>query len=274
MCLDEIRWSIEIALHLLGVDKPAEKIPPDDQRGEERGENAEGQRNRETFDRPARFPKKNRRCDQGCDVGVENGGERFFVGGLQRDLERFAERELFPQSLVNQHARIHRQTDRQDDARNTRKSEDEVEHRERAHQQDDVHDQHEIRDQAGEFVVDHHEHECDREAEKTGENTAPNRIESECRRDTAFFFHAHRRLERVLQHAGQTARFLFLETACDDGIAPVNRSPDAGRGLNHAVEHDGETMADIRLGDLPEFLCAFAVELQLHRPAFIAVVGV
>ena len=81
-------------------------------------------------------------------------------------------------------------------------------------------------------------------------------------------------MEGILEHAGQAARFLFLETAGDDGIAAVNRGPDARRGLDLAVEHDGETMADIRLGDLAEFLCAFAVELQLHRPAFIAIVGV
>ena len=49
---------------------------------------------------------------------------------------------------------------------------------------------------------------------------------------------------------------------------------NAGRGLDHAVEHDGETMADVRLGDLAEFLRAFAVEFQLHRPALVAVVGV
>jgi hypothetical protein len=81
-------------------------------------------------------------------------------------------------------------------------------------------------------------------------------------------------LEGILEHAGQTARFLFLETSCDDGIAAINRSPDTGCGLDYAVEDDGETMADIRLGDLPEFLCAFPIKLQLHRPAFIAVVGV
>ena len=33
-------------------------------------------------------------------------------------------------------------------------------------------------------------------------------------------------------------------------------------------------MTFVLLGDLPEFLRALAIELQLHRPAFIAVIGI
>ena len=158
--------------HPAGIDEPAEEIPPDDERREERGQDAERKRNRETFDRPARFPEQNRRRDQGRDVGVEDRAERLFVGGLDRDLERFPERQFFPQSLVNQNARIDREADRQDNARNARQGEDEVEHRKRAHQQDDVHDQREVRDQAGELIVDQHANQRDREADETGDNAA------------------------------------------------------------------------------------------------------
>ena len=116
------------------------RLRPTIKRGEKRGQNAQRQRNRETFDRAARFQNKNRGRDEGGDISVEDGGEGFVVGGLERDFERFAERQFFPQSFVNQHARVDRQTNREDDARDTRQREHEVEHRERADQQDDIDD--------------------------------------------------------------------------------------------------------------------------------------
>ena len=100
---------------------------------------------------------------------------------MERDLERFAERKFFAQSLVNQNARIDGQANRQDNAGDARQGEDEVEHRQRTHQQDDVYDEREIGDEAGEFVVNHHEHEGDREPHQAGKDTAADRIESERR---------------------------------------------------------------------------------------------
>ena len=71
------------------------------------------------------------------------------------------------------------------------------------------------------------------------------RIESETerRRDAAFFFDAHRRLQRILQNAGQIARFLFAEIAGDLRVAAVDRIANDRRGLNDAIEHDREAIA-------------------------------
>src|SRR5205814_4026702 len=104
------------------------------------------------------------------------------------------------------------------------------------------------------FVVNRHEHERDRETEETGKNTAADRIEPERRGDAALFFHAHRSLEWILEHTGETARLLFCEAASYDRVAAINRRPNAGRGLNHPVKHDGETMPHIRLGNFSESL--------------------
>ena len=46
------------------------------------------------------------------DVRVENRAERFFVGGLNRRLQRFSEREFFAQAFVNQDARVDGKADR------------------------------------------------------------------------------------------------------------------------------------------------------------------
>ena len=54
------------------IDKPAEAIPTHDESGEQRRQNAERKCNGEASHRAGRLPKKNRRCDQGRYVGVEN----------------------------------------------------------------------------------------------------------------------------------------------------------------------------------------------------------
>ena len=96
------------------------------------------------------------------------------------------------------------------------KREHEVEHRERAHEQDDVDEQREVGDEAGESVVDQHADQRDRQTDQTGDDAGANRIRAERRRDAAFLFDADRRLQRILQHAGQTARFLFAKLPGDD----------------------------------------------------------
>ena len=122
-------------------------------------------------------------------------------------------------------------------------------------------------------IVKQHANQRDGQPDQTGENAGANRIRTKRWRDAAFFFDAYWRLQRILQHAGQTARFFFAEMSSDDGVATVNRIANHRRGLNNAIEHDGETMTFVLLGDLAEFFRAFAVEFQLDRPAFIAVIG-
>ena len=99
---------------------------------------------------PLAFQKRIAAVIRVVTLASKNGAEGFLVSRLDRDLERLAERQFFAQSLVNQHARVDRQADGQDDAGDARQGEDEAEHRQRAHQEDDVDDQGEVRDQAGE----------------------------------------------------------------------------------------------------------------------------
>ena len=125
-------------LYSVCVDEPAERISSDNQRREKWGEDAERERNSEAFYWAACLPEKDDRGDQCGDVGVENWAERFVVRGLGRDLERFSERKFFAQSFVNENVGIHRDTNRQDDARDAWQRKHEIEHRQRADQQDDV----------------------------------------------------------------------------------------------------------------------------------------
>ena len=81
-------------------------------------------------------------------------------------------------------------------------------------------------------------------------------------------------MQRILQHAGQPARFFLIKFAGDNGIASVNRVANDRSGLDHAIENNCEPVSFVLLGDLAELLRAFAVELQLHGPAFVPEIGV
>ena len=61
------------------------------------------------------------------------------------------------------------------------------------------------------------------QSDKTGHDAGANRICSERRRDAAFFLDADWRLQRILQHAGETARFFFAEMPGDMRVAAINR---------------------------------------------------
>src|SRR6185437_15125440 len=127
----------------------------------------------------------------------------------------------------------------------------------------------EARDDAGEPVIKKHANERDRQAYQTGENAGLNRIEAQGGGDAPFFLDANRSLKRIFQNAGQSPRFLFGETACDLSVAAVNGVANYRRGLDHAVQHNGEPVTFRFLRDVAEDLRAFAVEPKLHAPAFV-----
>src|SRR5207249_12043644 len=92
--------------------------------------------------------------------------------------------------------------------------------------------------------------------------------------NAAFLLDADRRLQWIFEHACQTARFFFAKLSSDDGVAAVNRVANHRCGLNYAIEHDREPVPFVLLRDLAELFRTVAIELELYRPAFIAVIGV
>ena len=60
----------------------------------------------------------------------------------------------------------------------------------------------------------------------------------------------------------------------DHRVAAINGIANDRRRLDNAVQNNGEPVAFVLFGDLPEFFRTLAIELQLHGPAFIAVIGI
>ena len=81
-------------------------------------------------------------------------------------------------------------------------------------------------------------------------------------------------MKRIFQYARQAARFLLGETTGNDGVASIHRIANHGRRLNDAIQHDSESVTLILLGDVSKRFRAFAVKLQLHGPALIAIISV
>ena len=168
-------------LHPPGVDEPAKGIAPHDECGEKGSENAEGQSNGKAAHRTARFPEQDRGGDQRGNVGIKDRAKCFLIGGLERDLQGFAQCQFFPQSFINQDARIHCEADGEDDACDTRQGKNDAsrDELERADQQYDVDQQRETGDHAGEPVIDEDAEESDRQADETREDAGADGIGAE-----------------------------------------------------------------------------------------------
>src|SRR5437762_4780849 len=107
-----------------------------------------------------------------------------------------------------------------------------MKHRERADEQDEVNEQRYVCDKTGNLVVNSYADERDRQAQQAGENAGTDRVQSQSRRDTALFLNADRRLQRVLKHAGQPARFFLTKSSGDLRVATINCVLDYRRRLN------------------------------------------
>src|SRR5438477_3127615 len=260
--------------HPAGINEEFEDVASNDERGEKRRQNSERKGDSKPFDRAARFPEQNDRGDQCSYVGVKDRTECLFVSGLDRDLERFAKGEFFTQALVNQNTGIDREADCQNNSGNARQRQNKAEHGQRAEEQHDVHQQRQARDDAGKAIVNRNAYQRNGQTDKTGHDAGANRICPKRRGYAAFFFDAHWRLQGILQNTGETTRFFFGEMTGNHRVAPINGIANHRGRLDNAIQDNGEPMTFVLLGNLPEFLRALAIELQLHRPAFIAVIGI
>ena len=145
------------ALQSAGLHHPAEGRPGEQDRGEERGQDAEHQRDGKSLDRAGRHLEKDPSRDQRGRIRVENRAERLAVGPLDGGTEGFASLQLLAETLVEEHVGIHRQADGQDDAGDTGEGEDEVPHRHHPEEQDDIDEQADEGNETREAVVEEDE---------------------------------------------------------------------------------------------------------------------
>jgi hypothetical protein len=91
--------------------------PGDEDRGEDRGDDAEAQRDRKAAHRPRAHGEQDHRGDEGGDVGVDDRRPGLFIAkldGARRALGGFA--AILADALEHQHVGIDRHADGQHDA--------------------------------------------------------------------------------------------------------------------------------------------------------------
>ena len=107
----------------VAVEQKVEDQPRHDQRGEQAGRDADGQRHAEALDFARAHKNQNDGRNERRDVRIENRSERARVTGVNRAAQRFALGDFLAQAFVNQHVRVHGHADGQHHARDARQRE-------------------------------------------------------------------------------------------------------------------------------------------------------
>ena len=127
-------------------------------------------------------------------------------------------------------------------------------------QDDDVGDERDIGHHAGDEVIDEHEGRDGQRAVDGGFDAAADGIFAQGRVHFPGLDNVQWRAERVLQNVGQLEGFPVVELAGDLAAARFNGRLDDRRGIELAIEDDGQALVDILAGDFGEALRALGIE--------------
>src|SRR5206468_1959240 len=105
---------LRLAIHFRQV--VLENRPRDVNRREHVGDQADGQRNRETANRSGAEQEQEEGRNYGRDVRVDDRHERLLETGVHSRSWRLAVAQLFANALKNQYVRVNAHADGQDDA--------------------------------------------------------------------------------------------------------------------------------------------------------------
>ena len=128
---------------------------------------------------------------------------------VHRDLEGLARGHFLAQPLEDEHVRIHRHAECEDDAGDAGQREHGVQQRHAAEHDEDCEQEADVPDQAGEPVVENHHEGDEPEAEQARELPAGDGVLPERCGGGALLLDFHRVLERVHEFAREVAGFLF-----------------------------------------------------------------
>ena len=183
------------------IDKPAEGGAGEKQRREHRGNDADNQRDGETLHGSRSLPEENECRDERGDIRIKNGAEGLVVGSREGGGERFSGLEFLTEAFVDEHIRVHRHANRQNDAGDAREGQREVEHRHCAEKQNHVQQKPNHGHKADEAVVKHGENHHQHETGDAGQHAALDRVSSERGRHAAGFFDLNWHPKRIFKGA-------------------------------------------------------------------------
>ena len=227
------------------------------------GDDADCMRDGEAAHRARAHAEQNHGGDEGGDVRVEHRRECRLEAGLDR-IERASPVSPFlADALIDEHVGVDRDTHGEHDAGDTRQGQREARHRHDADEQDQVHDERDIGEDAEQAIGDQHEAHDRDERDDRGDGAGPDRVGAEARADGALLDRDQARRKRTgAQNDCQAVGLLDGEIAGDLAGAAENRLVDARRADHFLVEDDGEGLADIVGGELAEAQRPLLIELE------------
>ena len=189
--------------------------------------------------------------------------------------EALAGLELFLDTLIDDHVRIDRHTQRQDETGDTGQRQDGAERGEDTEQEDDVGQQRDVSGETGALVEEHHVDQHQEERDEEGDETGTDRFGTEGRTDDLLLDDRRRSRQLTgLQDVRKVGRFLHVEVAGDFGVASGNLTVHDRVGIDGTVEDDGDLLADVLLGQAGPDVGAFGVHRHRDGRAAVALVAV
>ncbi len=247
-------------------------VPDDDHqaghedRGKDRGDDAEAKGDGKSAHRAGPHRIKDERGDEGGDIGVGDGTQGLFIAQFDSARRSLGGLDLFADPFKDQHVRVHRHPDGQDNARDPRQGQRGAYEAQQAKDQPDIDDKRDIGENPESAVAEEHEDQHQREGHDTGDLARLDTVCAELRPDGPLFeeLKPGRQGPRAQQNR-QIGGFFDSEPARNDAGPARDMALDHRRANDLVIQHDGERIANICGGVITELTRARWVEPERHR---------
>src|SRR5574343_1369326 len=259
----------DLGQFLLATVDQVDQAARDDDRREDRGQDAQAMDDREAAHRAGAEEEQGEAGDQRGDVGVENGPESAFVALRNRGLRWHAGAQFLSDALVDQHVGVDGPAERQCDGGDAGQGQRGLQERQDGNQEQQVRGQGQHRNHTEHLIVkDHEDGDC-REAPHRRVEALADVLGTERRADGAFLDDVHRRSQRTgAQQQGGVVGFHGGHATGDLHAAAADFVADHRRGDHFALalfdEQDGHALIDVLEGDVAEDAGAGRVERQVN----------
>ena len=238
---------------------------------EERSEDTDRKRKTETLDRTRTNFVQNKTRQNSRQVGVQDGAECTFITLGDSGASSEAVLEFFTDTFENNHVRVERHTDDEDETSNTRESKRGVKHGHHSGSHESVDHHADTCDETTEAVVGNHEHQAEQEADSTGTEALDNVFFTESSTDAAAFDDLHRSLECAsLEHNSEAVCFSHVIETCNLSFAVRDTVTDDRSADDLVIKNDGHLLTDVSSSNSRELLRTDAAELEVGRASVIS----
>src|SRR5437867_1640873 len=237
--------------HVRPTREPDHVEGPDNVNGRHhRGRDADDQGDGEALHRAGPDQIEDEGREHGAHVRVDDRAHRVLEPLVDRGAHELAVLQLLPNTLEDQHVRVHGDAHRQHEPGEPRQRQREPEPREPGEREQHVQAQGRHGEHPRQPVVPDHDHDHQRDAHDAGADAVVDRVLAERGTDSALLDDGERRGQRAgAQHQRQVLRVLErLRAQLDLAVLPDLTLDDGRLALHAAVEDDGHVVLHVPAG--------------------------